>query len=403
MIDLNEYTYNLPEERIAKFPLAYRDSSKLLIYRNGNISTKTFHNLDQNLSTTDFLVFNNTRVIPARLEFKKGTGAKIEIFCLTPVSPADYNLVFQQTHSCIWTCMVGNLKKWKEEELTLPLKVKGKSIQLRASKQESKGDSQLIQFQWDNQEVQFMDILAIAGKTPIPPYLKRESLSIDRERYQTVYSLLDGSVAAPTAGLHFTPHVFEKLSSSGINHDYITLHVGAGTFQPIKKNNIGEHEMHSEPFEVNVTTIEHLIEHSKNIVAVGTTTLRTLESIYWYGAKMINQKLIPNPYINQWIWEEEKEVPVKDSLQAILDYMYKEHIFSLKLNTKIMIIPGYIFKIPNALVTNFHQPHSTLLLLVAAFIGDEWKKVYRYALDNDYRFLSYGDGSLLFRKIEVRS
>lgn len=397
-MDINEYSYALPEERIAKFPLEERDASKLLIYHEGRITSDTFGNLSNYLSPDDFLILNNTRVIPARLGFKKETGAAIEILCLTPVQPADYTQAFAQTRSCTWECIVGNLKKWKQSPLFRSFTYKDKKILLEARISGEKASNPVITFTWDNDCISFAELLDHTGKTPIPPYLKRDSMELDRNRYQTVYSYFDGSVAAPTAGLHFTAKSFEKLSTSGINYDYITLHVGSGTFQPVKELNAFDHTMHSEPFVLTFPTLENIIQHMDHIVAVGTTSLRTLESIYWLGVKMMHAGSDTSAYIDQWIWKNEKNVPVQLALETVHNYMIKERIISLFIDTSLMIVPGYKFAIPHALVTNFHMPKSTLLLLIAAFTGDDWKNVYRYALDNDYRFLSYGDSSLLFRR-----
>ena len=394
MIDIREFTYNLPNERIAKYPLGSRDESKLLVYRNGNIDQSIFLNLSNILENNDFLIFNNTRVIPARLQFKKESGALIEIFCLNPYSPSDYNHAFQQTNECTWKCMVGNLKKWKDPELINQLTVKETSINIKAIRVGKDGNDEIIKFRWNNEGINFSDILTAMGQTPIPPYLNRSPEEVDKERYQTLYSQINGSVAAPTAGLHFSAKVFSSLSNKGINHDYITLHVGAGTFQPIKESNALEHEMHKEPFILSLPTLQNIISHLDNILAIGTTSLRTLESIYWLGVRL--KKGIENFTVDQWIWRNEKPIPTTEAMEAVLNYMQTNQLLSLWVDTQIMITPGYTFHIPKAIVTNFHQPNSTLLLLVAAIIGDDWKKVYEYAMQNNFRFLSYGDSSLLY-------
>lgn len=392
-IKIEDYTYDLSEHRIAKYPLDKRDESKLLIYNKGSVAKDVFKHIDQYIDPNTTWVFNNTKVIQARLHFFKETGAKIEIFCLEPIEPSDYVLAFQQTESITWKCIVGNLKKWKEKDLKKIITIDNSEITLTAKKKGSEGNSQIIEFSWNNSGVTFSEILENIGATPIPPYLNRESESIDKDRYQTVYSKLKGSVAAPTAGLHFTQDVLEKLQSKGVTLEEVTLHVGAGTFTPVKSETIDEHNMHTEHFVVTKTTIQHLL-NSEQIIAVGTTSVRTIESLHWLGVKLkLHKKL--DTHISQWEAYQLPDYSKKDSLEALLNYMNKNNLNELNASTQIMIFPGYQFKLVDILVTNFHQPKSTLLLLIAAFIGEDWKKVYDFALENDFRFLSYGDSSIL--------
>ncbi len=393
-IRIEDYSYELPDNRIAKYPLEQRDQSQLLVYNKGEISKDKFTNIDQYIDSQITCVFNNTKVIQARLKFYKETGAQIEIFCLEPIEPSDYVLAFQQTERITWKCIVGNLKKWKDQDLKKVISIKNTDIELIASKVLSQGNTQIIEFTWNNSDFTFSEILENIGATPIPPYLKRESETIDKDRYQTVYSKLKGSVAAPTAGLHFTENVLKKLHAKQINTEEVTLHVGAGTFTPVKSETIDEHEMHTEHFVVRKENIENLI-NSEKIVAVGTTSVRTIESIYWLGVKILTNTDF-NPHISQWeAYKLKGNINKKEALKALLDYMQRNSITELHASTQIMIFPGYKFRIVDLLITNFHQPNSTLLLLIAAFIGDNWKKVYDFALSNDFRFLSYGDSSIL--------
>ena len=390
-INISDYNYNLPDERIAKFPLEKRDSSKLLTYVSGNVSTNVFSSLPEILPANSCLVFNNTRVIQARLEFFKSTGSRIEIFCLEPQDPSSYELSLSSTQSCVWKCMVGNLKKWKGE--VLKKEVGTDNLILEAERLETNGNTSFIKFSWNN-GVSFAEVLDLLGELPIPPYLNRKTQESDKTTYQTVYSKVKGSVAAPTAGLHFTPEVISALHGKGIKTMELTLHVGAGTFQPVKAEEIGGHAMHAEKIEVSKDFIENIIENLGNIVAVGTTSVRTLESLYYLGVQLHSgdTKLL----VNQWEpYENKSELSPKESLQAILNYMEQTQSNILYATTQIMIVPGYKFNIVNILITNFHQPKSTLLLLLAAFIGDKWRELYKYALENDYRFLSYGDSSVL--------
>ncbi len=399
-IRISEYNYPLPDERIAKFPLPERDQSKLLVYRHGEVTEDTFTSLPSYLPEGSLMVFNNTKVIQARLHFRKETGALIEVFCLEPIQPNDYVLNFQQTEHAAWLCMVGNLKKWKEGSLHKEMTVKGHALTLTATRGESRGTSHWIDFRWDNPEVTFADILEVFGELPIPPYLNRETQESDKETYQTVYSKIKGSVAAPTAGLHFTPRVLETLQHKGIDLEELTLHVGAGTFKPVKSEEIEGHEMHTEYISVARSTIQRIIEHGASVIAVGTTSVRTLESLYYIGVT-----LAANPeateeklHVKQWQpYADTGKEPLSpvEALQHIIDYLDRHGMETFHGSTQIIIAPGYEYKIVKAMITNFHQPQSTLLLLVSAFVKGNWKKIYDYALAHDFRFLSYGDSSLL--------
>ena len=396
-IKIEDYSYNLPDERIAKYPEKERSNSNLLVFDGNKISKDKFYHLNNYLENDSLLVFNNTKVVNARLEFYKLTGAKIEIFCLEPYSPKDYNLNFQQTDSCAWFCLVGNKKKWKSEELIKPIEIKGLKTRLKATLENQQGDKNIIRFSWDNPAITFSMILENSGNTPIPPYLKRKSEDIDKTRYQTVYSKIEGSVAAPTAGLHFTPEVFEKLKKKNIAFDDVTLHVGAGTFQPVKSDFIAEHPMHTEHFEISKKTLENIIKYKGKITAVGTTTVRNLESLYFIGQHLMQKR--ENPYfVEQWSpYRSKNTVTPEESIQAILKDMEVKATENLPAATQIMIAPGYQFNFTDTLITNFHQPKSTLLLLIAAFAGERWKSIYDFALKNGFRFLSYGDSSVLKR------
>ena len=397
-IRISEFNYPLPDERIAKFPLSVRDQSKLLLYRHGEVSEDRFTSLPEYLPSGSLMIFNNTKVIQARLHFRKETGALIEVFCLEPIQPNDYALNFQQTEHAAWLCMVGNLKKWKEGMLRREMTVKGKSLTLTAERGECHGTSHWINFRWNNPEVTFADILEVFGELPIPPYLNRETQESDKETYQTVYSKIKGSVAAPTAGLHFTPRVLDALRNKGVELEELTLHVGAGTFKPVKSEEIEGHEMHTEYISVNKRTIEKLIAHGGHAIAVGTTSVRTLESLYYIGVAIsrnpdANQEEL---HVQQWMpYEEKNGIGTIQALQHILDYLNRHHMEALHTSTQIIIAPGYEYKIVKKMVTNFHQPQSTLLLLVSAFVKGDWRKIYDYALEHDFRFLSYGDSSLL--------
>ena len=397
-IKISEFNYPLPDERIAKFPLSNRDESKLLVYRQGEVSEDRFTSLPDYLEAGEMMVFNNTKVIQARLHFRKETGALIEVFCLEPIQPNDYALSFQQTQKCSWLCMVGNLKKWKEGSLKRTIEVKDKTITLTATRGECRGTSHWIDFEWDDDTLTFADVLEAVGELPIPPYLNRETQESDKQTYQTVYSKIKGSVAAPTAGLHFTERVLKALDEKGIDREELTLHVGAGTFKPVKSEEIEGHEMHTEYISVNRRTIEKLIAHGGQTIAVGTTSVRTLESLYYIGI-LISQNPEANQeelHIKQWMpYEPHPALTPVESLQEILDYLNRHGMEALHTSTQIIIAPGYEYKIVKKIVTNFHQPQSTLLLLVSAFVKGDWKKIYDYALSHDFRFLSYGDSSLL--------
>lgn len=397
-IHISDYNYNLPDERIAKFPLPVRDQSKLLVYRNGDISETHFTFLPDYIEPGTLMIFNNTKVIQARLHFRKETGALIEIFCLEPIQPNDYALNFQQTEHAAWLCMIGNLKKWKEGPLTRQLTVKGKEITLTATRGEARGTSHWIDFTWNNPSVTFADILEMFGELPIPPYLNRETQESDKETYQTVYSKIKGSVAAPTAGLHFTQRVLDALKAKGADLEEVTLHVGAGTFKPVKSEEIEGHEMHTEYISVSKGTIEKLIAHEGKALAVGTTSVRTLESLYYIGVTLSQHPHANEAdlHVKQWQpYETHPTLSTVEALNQILDYMNRNHLDALHTSTQIIIAPGYEYKIVKRMITNFHQPQSTLLLLVSAFVKGDWKRIYDYALSHDFRFLSYGDSSLL--------
>ncbi len=397
-IKISDYNYPLPDERIAKFPLPVRDQSKLLVYRHGEVSETRFTSLPDYLEAGELMIFNNTKVIQARLHFRKETGALIEIFCLEPIQPNDYVLNFQQTSHAAWLCMIGNLKKWKEGSLHKEMNVKGHAITLTATRGECRGTSHWVDFTWDNPEITFADILEVFGELPIPPYLNRETQESDKETYQTVYSKIKGSVAAPTAGLHFTERVLQALRDKGVDLEEVTLHVGAGTFKPVKSEEIEGHEMHTEYISVNRQTIEKLIAHGGKAIAVGTTSVRTLESLYYIGVTIASHPDAGQEelHVRQWQpYETHPTMTTVESLQQILDYMKRHELEALHTSTQIIIAPGYTYHIVQKMVTNFHQPQSTLLLLVSAFVKGDWRTIYDYALGHDFRFLSYGDSSLL--------
>lgn len=392
--DLTVINYHLPDEKIAKHPLANRDDSKLLRYKKGQISDKVFGEAPQLLKPKTTLVFNNTKVIPARLHFQKDTGAQIEIFLLKPVAPTTViSTVMEATGTVAWECMIGNLKRWKEGvPLKLTLSSAQNEIVLKATL--TNREERRISFEWDNDSYSFAEIVELAGKVPLPPYLNREAEPEDKPRYQTVYSKEEGAVAAPTAGLHFTKEILTKLEQNGVKESFLTLHVSAGTFQPIKVDDARDHPMHSEQIEVTISSIKDVID-AEQIIAVGTTSMRSLESLYWYGVRLGkgNEKFSIEKLE---LYQEASGLPTrKESFQNILDWMTNKGIDKFSGDTEIFIMPGYQFKVCDGLFTNFHQPSSTLMLLVAAFIGEDWKKVYDHALANDYRFLSYGDSSLL--------
>lgn len=388
-IYIADYNYPLPDERIAKYPLPERDHSKLLVYRDGQVSEDVFYHVGDHIMPGALLIYNNTRVIQARLEFHKPTGARIEVFCLEPLAPHDYQLSLGSTTGCTWKCMVGNVKKWHDEAIEL----KAGAFTLRAYKEQVLGNTFAVRFAWDEENVSFAEILDAAGELPIPPYLNRKTEESDLRTYQTVYSRIKGSVAAPTAGLHFTDKVLDDIRSRGIETDEVTLHVGAGTFLPVKTADANEHTMHTEIIAVPKSTIRHIIAKLGKIVAVGTTSMRTLESLYFIGQHP------ENPTVSQFEpYEKEYTLSTAEALQAIVDYLDATGQETLHAETQIMIKPGYTFHLVDQLITNFHQPQSTLLLLVSAFVDGDWHTIYDYALSHDFRFLSYGDSSILTRR-----
>ena len=399
-IQIKNFNYNLPDERIAKFPLAKRDNSKLLLYRHGEVTEDVFHNIAQYLPKGALMVFNNTKVIQARLHFRKETGALIEVFLLEPYMPADYEQMFQTTGHCSWLCMIGNLKKWKDGTLKRTFDVKGKEVTLVAERKEDVHKSYRVDFSWDASDVSWAELLDAVGELPIPPYLNRETQESDKTTYQTVYSKIKGSVAAPTAGLHFTPEVLADIDRHGIDREELTLHVGAGTFKPVKSEEIQDHEMHTEYICVHRQTLEKLIRHEAKAIAVGTTSVRTLESLYYIGVKLEKTLDLSEEELHVCQWEPYENAvakpitPIK-AIENILAYLDKHGLSALHASTQIIIAPGYEYNIVKMLVTNFHQPQSTLLLLVSAFVHGDWRKIYDYALAHDFRFLSYGDSSLL--------
>ena len=398
-IHIEDYNYNLPDERIAKYPLPDRSSSKLLVYRDGNVISSVFSKIPEFLPENSLMVFNDTKVVPARLHFQRRSGAHIEIFCLEPVQPNEYVTMFATSGSCRWHCIVGNVKRWKGDTLSLynpesdPVV---SSMDLQANLIERMGETSIVEFSWKDGSP-FSKVLECCGRIPIPPYLNRDTESIDNDRYQTLYARFRGSVAAPTAGLHFTDKVLEDIKLRGIDEQTVCLHVGAGTFLPVKSSLVREHTMHREPIVVTLSLIEKLIRRDKPVIAVGTTSVRTLESLYYIGIKCIEQGQPSDvdqwePYSRDYPWS------LEESLQAIASYLKNNNIDELKVGTRIIIVPGFKFRIVDMLVTNFHQPQSTLLLLISAFVGGDWQTIYDYALANDFRFLSYGDSSLLFRR-----
>lgn len=402
-IHISDYQYDLPDERIAKFPVARRDQSKLLIYNKGVVGEDVFFHLPGYLPKGALMVFNNTKVIQARMHFRKTdangehTGALIEVFLLEPAEPADYEQMFQTTGHCAWYCMVGNLKKWKEGTLTRELTMDNGTLTIKATRGPIHGTSHRIDFEW-NGDVSFATIIDMMGELPIPPYLNRETQDSDKTTYQTVYSKIKGSVAAPTAGLHFTPEVLADLDAHGIEREELTLHVGAGTFKPVKSDEMEGHEMHTEYISVRRETITKLLNHDCQAIAVGTTSVRTLESLYYMGLKILaNPDLTEDQlHVSQWEpYETSNAATAVAALNALASWMDAHHLEVLHASTQIIICPGYDYKIVRMLVTNFHQPQSTLLLLVSAFVGGDWRKIYDYALSHDFRFLSYGDSSLL--------
>lgn len=409
-IKISDYNYPLPDERIAKFPLAQRDHSKLLVYKHGLVSEDVFYHLPTYLPTGALMVFNNTKVIQARMHFRKSTGALIEIFLMEPAAPVDYEQIFQTRGHCSWRCMIGNLKKWKDGPLHREFDIKGHQFVLTVTRNDSQnvhvatGTNFWIDFDWDSDAISFAEILEAIGELPIPPYLNRETVESDKTTYQTVYSKIKGSVAAPTAGLHFTDEVLKQLDAQGIDREELTLHVGAGTFKPVKSQEIDGHEMHSEYIVVRRSTLEKLVRHDCAAIAVGTTSVRTLESLYYIGVKLqANPDATENQlHVNQWEpYDGGRDGHLVDGItpiqavRNILNYLDRNQLEALHTSTQIIIAPGYDYKIVRMLVTNFHQPQSTLLLLVSAFVHGDWRTIYDYALAHDFRFLSYGDSSLL--------
>ena len=409
-LSIKDFSYHLPEERIAQFPLEARDQSKLLVWNNGQISETQFDQLANLLEAGDALYFNNTRVIHARVFFFKESGAKVEIMCLEPLDSSDTQLAFLQKQNATWKVMIGNSKRWKDGILSKELWISESKYTLRVEKISQHEDTFTIRFTWDA-DISFAEMIENAGVLPLPPYMNRDVEGEDENRYQTVYAKYDGSVAAPTAGLHFTENVIQTLHNKGISTNYLTLHVGAGTFKPVKAETMQGHQMHEERIHIEMLIIEKLLWQvegkSGRIVAVGTTSLRSLESIYWFGRRLIKQKdkwdEIEHLYVEQWEPYElpfdsaQRQIDLKLSLEAVLDWMNYKNKTVLTGATQIIISPPYQIKVADAIITNFHQPESTLLLLVSAFVGNEWKCIYDYALANDFRFLSYGDSSILFR------
>ncbi|NOY51113.1 MAG: S-adenosylmethionine:tRNA ribosyltransferase-isomerase [Chlorobi bacterium] len=396
-ISIEEYNYNLPERKIAKYPLGERDSSKLLSFANGDPIELSFRDLPNILPVDSLLLFNETKVIQARMKFQKTSGAKIEIFCLEPVEPVnDFQLAFQQSSPVVWKCMIGNAKRWKSGKLSNGFIVNGKSVLLNAEIKKRLTDSWLVEFSWNDKDLKFHEIIEQNGLTPLPPYLNREAEESDKERYQTVYAQFDGSVAAPTAGLHFTDSILKQLSIKGIDTAKLTLHVGAGTFKPVSSEKIKDHEMHTERIIVPVETLKKIRDNiPKQIIPVGTTSMRTLESLFWIALKLEQNNF--SMAVEQWDPYEMKVPEDMDAMKAvniIINYLSENKLDSLNAETRLMIAPGYRFRFAKGLITNFHQPKSTLLLLVSALIGDKWKTAYDFAMENNFRFLSYGDSCL---------
>jgi S-adenosylmethionine:tRNA ribosyltransferase-isomerase len=403
-LSVHDFTYELPEQKIARYPLPERDSSRLLIYKDGAIQEDIYRNIPQHVEAGSLLLFNNTRVVAARLLFQKPTGAVVEIFCLEPPSQyADMTTAMTQKGRVTWICLIGGASKWKPGQiLEKRMRWNEEEIVLQARYLDKEKDSFSIELSWTPASLTFAEVLHVAGNIPLPPYIKRTVEQTDSERYQTIYANTEGSVAAPTAGLHFTNTVFEAFDQKQIHREYVTLHVGAGTFKPVKSETMSGHPMHAEFIDVSIDTIKCILNYlDKQITVVGTTSLRTVESLYWLGVKATRQPDCPPEelVVNQWDPYELNgdPVPTKTALENLLNYLQQRRLDRIITKTSLLIAPGYTFRIPNALVTNFHQPQSTLLLLVAAFVGTDWRKLYTYALENDFRFLSYGDGCLLFR------
>ena len=397
-IRIEDYNYELPDEKIAKYPLSKRDASKLLHYESGNVDQKLFTDISSLIPEGSLMVFNDTKVVPARLHFQRETGAHIEIFCLEPVLPEEYVSMFAVTDRCRWKCIVGNVKRWKNDTLTLYNPDNDPAISsmgLKADLILREGETSVVEFSWAD-GAPFSKVLEVCGSVPIPPYLNRDTEDIDLERYQTLYARYRGSVAAPTAGLHFTEEVLDKIRERNVSLETVCLHVGAGTFLPVKSSLVSEHTMHREPFVVTLDFLEKLLARAGKVVAVGTTSVRTLESLYYIGVKCIENG-VPSD-VDQWDpYVRNYDYSLEDSLKALVEYLKVNSLKELQLGTRIIIVPGYMFKVVDVLVTNFHQPQSTLLLLISAFVKGDWKNIYDYALTNDFRFLSYGDSSILFR------
>ena len=404
-INIKDYSYELPEDKIAKFPLQNRDESKLLVYQNNTIVDSVFNQLHHYLPPNSLVVFNNTRVVHARLLFNRATGAQIEVFCIEPLHHLDYQIAFLSKQKSVWKCMVGNAKKWKEDVLEKLVETRIGNVVLKATKNGVENDLFVVAFTWDNEQYSFAEMLHFAGILPLPPYLNRNTEISDEERYQTVYAKVQGSVAAPTAGLHFTPKVFDALKLNNIQVSEVTLHVGAGTFKPVKAAVLADHQMHEETLYVDITTLKNIsncLQQKNTLVAVGTTSMRTLESLYWHGVKIIHQKSTTNVEIKQWDAYEidATRISAIDAINAIVQQLENNQENELVGSTQIILAPGYNYRLANAIITKFHQPENTLMLLIAAFVGNDWQKIYKHALQNNYRFLSYGDSSLLWRSDE---
>lgn len=404
-INIKDYSYELPEDKIAKFPLQNRDESKLLVYQNNTIVDSVFNQLHHYLPLNSLVVFNNTRVVHARLLFNRATGAQIEVFCIEPLHHLDYQIAFLSKQKSVWKCMVGNAKKWKEDVLEKLVETPIGNVVLKATKNGLENDLFVVAFTWDNEQYSFAEMLHFAGILPLPPYLNRNTEISDEERYQTVYAKVQGSVAAPTAGLHFTPKVFDALKQKNIQVSEVTLHVGAGTFKPVKAAVLADHQMHEETLYVDLTTLKNIangLQLKNTLVAVGTTSVRTLESLYWHGVKITLQNATKHIEIKQWDAYEIDATGISafDAISAIIQQLENNQENELIGSTQIILVPGYTFRLANAIITNFHQPENTLMLLIAAFVGNDWQKIYNHALQNNYRFLSYGDSSLLWRSDE---
>ena len=400
-ISIQDFTYHLPEEKIAPYPLSERDASRLLIYKNSIIKEDVYSNIADHIPEHSLLVFNNSKVINARIRFKKISGGTIEIFCLEPYDLLnEYSSIMNRTTSVKWKCFVGGAAKWKDRALSKELIINNSKLIIKAVLVEKLPDAYVIEFSWSPAAFSFAEVIESAGDIPLPPYIKRDTDITDASRYQTIYAKLDGSVAAPTAGLHFTENVFKKLSAKHIDNAYVTLHIGAGTFKPVKAHSMQDHEMHAEWIDVNTDTIKKIFSKKDSVIAVGTTSLRTIETLYWLGVKASLDPGAKNLELHQWdVYEDplaNSKINLTDSLEALINWMGKRNMDRIFTQTQLLIAPGYQFRIVKALVTNFHQPQSTLLLLVAAAVGDDWKKIYNYALENDFRFLSYGDGNLIY-------